>query len=271
MSLYRKRRRRNDHSVDDWLMTYADMITLLLCFFAIFLSVSMPKQEAFKQARAKVLEKFAKPNSEQPMEESQSTPDDKVDMPYDKMPSIVDKYLSGELQSEGQVIYLSPSNTGTKDKGKKKSGTSSKTGTEKERPEGDRIKTFEVPSAAFFARGSAQLSDEGAKLLQAIIDEHLKKEDMKDYQITVEGHTDDIPIATAQFPSNWELSTARAAAVVRMFIAKGIPGSRLRASGYADVMPKVPNADASGKAIADNQAQNRRVVIKLEKIEKDSE
>ncbi len=269
MSYHRNRRKGDQEShVDDWLMTYADMITLLLCFFAIFLSVSMPKQEAFKQARAKVLEKFAKPDPNNPINEEASVSDNKVDMPYDKLPSIVDQYLSGNLDTDGKVVYLGRSDQ----KGDKKPGMGkTDKGDFKDRPEGDRIKTFEVPSAAFFASGSANISLAGEKLLQAIVDDHLIKEDTQDYLITDEGHTDDAPIKTMQFPSNWELSTSRASAVVRYFIEKGVKPSRLRASGYGDSLPKVPNRDAAGKPIADNQAQNRRVVIKLEKIEKDEE
>ena len=91
----------------------------------------------------------------------------------------------------------------------------------------------------------------------------------KDYQVTVEGHTDNIPIKTPQFPSKWELSTARASAVRAVFpAAKSVPAQRLRAAGYADTFPKAPNRDASGKAIPANQALNRRVVIKLEKIDR---
>jgi len=61
----------------------------------------------------------------------------------------------------------------------------------------------------------------------------------------------------------------RAAAVVRFFLSQNIPPQRLRAAGYADTFSKVPNRDANGIAIPANQAQNRRVVIKLEKIEKE--
>ena len=84
-------------------------------------------------------------------------------------------------------------------------------------------------------------------------------------QVTVEGHTDDAPIHSAQFPSNWELSTARASAVVHFFLDAGVAPSRLRAAGYADTFPLVPNRDAAGRAIPENQARNRRVVIKLER------
>ncbi len=61
----------------------------------------------------------------------------------------------------------------------------------------------------------------------------LNSDEFKDYQITVEGHTDDTPIHTTEFPSNWELSTARASAVVHVFLEQGIPAQRLRAAGYA--------------------------------------
>jgi chemotaxis protein MotB len=268
MRPYKRHKHNPERGVDDWLMTYADMITLLLCFFAIFLSVSIPKQDAFQQARAKVLEKFATAEKF-PLDKKLPVGDQRVDLPYDKLPSIVDQYLAGEVSGTGQVVYLTPTRR-QNDKGDQKNkGPADKAGGEqKPLPEGDRIKTFEIPSAAFFTSGSADLSAEGQKLLQAMIDDHLKKDDMKDYQITVEGHTDDAPIHTAQFPSNWELSTARAASVVRYFVGHGVEASRLRAAGYADIQPKVPNRDPSGAAIPSNQAQNRRVVIKLEKVER---
>ena len=233
------------------------MITLLLCFFAIFLSVSEPKTEQFEKARQQVLEQFASPDvlagAGFPVE----------DTPYDSMPSIVDQYHEGETFVESDALNLSAGGEGEKDNvgdGERPGGSEI---------EGDRIRTLEIPSAAFFTSGSAILSDDGKKLLQEIIDKNLKAQDVQDHMITVEGHTDDAPIKTLQFPSNWELSTARAAAVVRFFIERGISPQRLRASGYSDSFPKAPNRDTAGKPLPQNQAQNRRVVIKLEKIEKD--
>jgi len=73
----------------------------------------------------------------------------------------------------------------------------------------------------------------------------------------VEGHTDDLPIHTQRFPSNWELSAARAASVVRFFIQQGIPKERLQAVGLADTQPRAPNTSP------EDRAKNRRVVIQL--------
>lgn len=282
MSLsYKKRRRRNDHSVDDWLMTYADMITLLLCFFAIFLSVSVPKEEQFQKARERVMEHFSAPDQVRgkvmPRDDMSGNPQD--ELPYDSLPSIVDRHHSGEGRSVGFGIDIGEGQSEGAGEGALQ-GTGPRDGVrddayvrdfgrgESEEEEGDRIKTMEMPSAAFFASGSAELSEEGKKLLKEILDTQLNAPGFLDYQITIEGHTDDVPINTLQFPSNWELSTGRAAAVVRFFIEQGVQPQRLSASGYADIFPKTPNRDAAGNPMPGNQAQNRRVVIKLEKIEK---
>jgi len=80
------------------------------------------------------------------------------------------------------------------------------------------------------------------------------------HPITVEGHTDNQPIATAQFPSNWELSTARATNVVRFLISRGVNRYRLGAVGYADLHPIASNATAAGRA------HNRRVEIVLMRL-----
>ncbi|MBT5495044.1 MAG: OmpA family protein [Alphaproteobacteria bacterium] len=79
----------------------------------------------------------------------------------------------------------------------------------------------------------------------------------------VEGHTDDVPIRTARFPSNWELSASRASSVVRYFIEQGIKPSRLKAAGYADTKPKLPNKDIFDEGIPENREKNRRVGLRL--------
>ncbi len=230
---------KEEAHVDDWLMTYADLITLLLCFFAVFIAITVPDERKFEEARAKVVEQFAGGDSDK-MKGTYSLPLAEKDTPvtsddlYEALPSIVDRFVD---QNDVEV------------------------------EKGDRITTIEMNSAPFFPKGAATLSQEGVKIL-AEIQPSLMNEEYRDYKISVEGHTDNIPIKTAQFPSNWELSTARAASVVRSLIDLGVPANRLRAVGFADSSPKVPNGDEAGTAIPDNQAQNRRVVIRLEKIVK---
>ncbi|HTW71533.1 MAG TPA: OmpA family protein [Acetobacteraceae bacterium] len=133
-------------------------------------------------------------------------------------------------------------------------------------PPGDRITIFQCNDTAFFASGSATLSPAGATILRKLLATLLSPR-FAAYRITVEGHTDDAPIGNPLFPSNWELSSARAAAVVRFLVEQGIPAHRLRAAGYADTRPLVPNRDAAGNPIPENQAKNRRVVVQLEKID----
>jgi chemotaxis protein MotB len=80
------------------------------------------------------------------------------------------------------------------------------------------------------------------------------------HPVSVEGNTDDVPIHGGAFPSNWELSTARASMVVRFLIARGVDAQRLSASGYADLRPIASNATALGRA------ENRRVEIVLRRM-----
>jgi len=84
----------------------------------------------------------------------------------------------------------------------------------------------------------------------------------------VEGHTDNQPMNSGRYPSNWELSAARASAVVRYFLSRGVKPDRLRAVGLADtVSPRTAPLynKSSGEPIPDNREANRRVVVKIER------
>jgi chemotaxis protein MotB len=124
---------------------------------------------------------------------------------------------------------------------------------------------IEMRSGAFFKPGSAELRDEAIPVLDKM-GTLLVAPKFSCFNINVEGHTDDVPIKTAQFPSNWELSGARAASVTRFFIGRKLQDFRFRAVGLADTQPKVPNRDAEGKPIPENQATNRRIKIRLERM-----
>lgn len=114
---------------------------------------------------------------------------------------------------------------------------------------------FRINSELLFASGEATLKPEGLRLLDSLlptfnlaIDRH----------IVVEGHTDDTPISTARFPSNWELAAGRAGSVVRHLQSRGLNPTRLRATGYAETRPMESNRTPQG------QRANRRVELILE-------
>ena len=115
-------------------------------------------------------------------------------------------------------------------------------------------------SNLLFSSGSATLRRKMDPII-ASITKTVQEAGYEKYVIKVDGHTDDVAIRTKQFPSNWELSTSRASGMVRALIKGGIPPKRLKASGYADSRPLVPNKDENGKGIRKNRETNRRVVM----------
>ena len=123
---------------------------------------------------------------------------------------------------------------------------------------GDR---FVFQSEVLFAPGSADLGDDAKKELAPVI-AALKEISAKippdiNWILRVDGHTDRRPISNPQFPSNWELSTARAISVVRFAIDEGIPAARLAAAGFADKQPIDP------RSAEDAYRRNRRIELKL--------
>ncbi|WP_404378324.1 flagellar motor protein MotB [Caenispirillum salinarum] len=127
----------------------------------------------------------------------------------------------------------------------------------------DRGLTIEFASSAFYEPGSAEIREEAIPALQRIA-ATIGADRYRSFQVEVQGHTDDTPIRTEQFPSNWELSSGRASRVVRFFADQGLTPERMEAIGYADTRPKVPNRDAYGEPLPMNQEVNRRVVVRLE-------
>ena len=112
----------------------------------------------------------------------------------------------------------------------------------------------ELASAVLFDSGKTVLKDEGKVALDGIVEAF---QSINDRDLLVGGHTDNVPIKTAKFKNNWDLSTARAVVVVDHMIQKGFPAAHLGAAGFADVDPVAPNETEEGKA------QNRRIEIVL--------
>lgn len=111
---------------------------------------------------------------------------------------------------------------------------------------------IELPQDILFASGSATLGDEGTATLTEVGEVLATFEDR---QFQIEGHTDNVPIATRQFPSNWELSTARALAVVRLMIEAGVSPENISAAGYGEFQPRASNEEPETRRL------NRRIEI----------
>jgi chemotaxis protein MotB len=111
---------------------------------------------------------------------------------------------------------------------------------------------LELPSAVLFPSGSADLSEDGQATLSEVAPVLAS---FTDREFQVVGHTDTVPIKTKKFPSNWELSTARAVAVVKFLQAQGVAPTNLSAGGYSEYQPVADNESEEGKAA------NRRIEI----------
>ncbi len=122
---------------------------------------------------------------------------------------------------------------------------------------------LDINSLILFDGNSIKIKEEAKPALDKIA-VLLADNKYKRFQIIVEGHTDDVPFRSAEFPSNWELSSARAGAIVRYFIQKGLVPSRFQAVGMAGISPKYPNLNHFGEPIPENRIRNRRVVIHVE-------
>ncbi len=105
-----------------------------------------------------------------------------------------------------------------------------------------------------FASGSAALSKEGSA---AIVEVTQVLSSLGQRQFQIEGHTDNVPIATAQYPSNWELAAARAITVTKQMIDAGMPADRVSAASYGETQPVAKNETAEGRAA------NRRIEITI--------
>ncbi len=222
-----RRKRSDDHeNLERWLLTYADLITLLLAFFIVMYSMS--------QIDAK---KFGK----------------------------MSKALSGVLKGGGVAIKKGDEMGLAPGKGVMKIGHLVSIGYEIKEKFGqlgeDKLVSTElnerglvihIMESALFKIGSADLEPK-AKMTLDIINAQLGE--VRNH-VRVEGHTDNIPINTEKYPSNWELSSARATEVVRYFVENhGIPPHRISALGYGEYRPLRPNNSF------ENRAQNRRVDI----------
>lgn len=232
-----------------WLVSYADFITLLFAFFVVMYALSSVNEGKYRVLSDSLVAAFRNVNvnasgatmvaggklqqsaplgSKQVVPIRNSKDEEKKRQLREKMRKMAKDILDalGPLIKEGKVSVT----------------------------EGLKGVTVEINASVLFAVGDAKLEPAATKALRAVAEVLAQTE----FPITVEGHTDPTPIKTPQFPSNWELSGARAASVVRLFVDSGVGPQRLTATGYGEQRPIASNDTPDGRA------RNRRVAILIE-------
>lgn len=251
----RRRQRREEHADERWLITYADVLTLMFVLFMVLFSISVVNTSKFEVLKESLQDAFNSGltgGGSAVLTTSPGTPTPVVDTPLGQIapevPAVGGINLAeaspgqiletGQLQAAGEAIEGRLQQAGLADRVSLEVN---------ERGLAVRLETDGV----LFDPGQAVLRPEGARLLAPIA---ASLQGLPN-PIRVEGHTDDTPIATAQFPSNWDLSAIRASAVVRTLIGAGIPDGRLQGAAYGDTRPVASNGTVAGRAA------NRRVEI----------
>ncbi|WP_263768722.1 flagellar motor protein MotD [Propionivibrio soli] len=237
---------RDNH--ERWLVSYADFITLLFAFFVVMYALSTVNEGKYRVLSESMISAFRNVHVNTSSQQLPATVAPQVSVApkpailartqdaakqrqRDKMRNVAKDILQvmAPLIEQGKVRVLETS----------------------------RGVSIEINDSVLFSPGQALLHPASAKAMRAVAEVLAPTE----FPITIEGHTDNVPINTLQFPSNWELSAVRATTVLRLFAESGVAAERLTAIGYADTRPVEPNL------FADGRARNRRVTILVDSSE----
>ncbi len=235
----RRVRYKEQDNHDRWLISYADFITLLFAFFVVMYAISSVNESKYQMFSASLTSAFGnqivKPEAIVPTSEEDLLLKSLVDRRNAKLAEQQQEAMQDIAKKINQVMSALIKN-----------GQVSVMQT-------NRGVAVEINASALFNQGDAVLQG-GAINTMAEVAEVLKQVDLA---IEVEGHTDNIPINTQQFPSNWELSSARASSVVRLFIGHGLAPRYLKAIGSAANYPVTSNDTAEGRT------RNRRITVTI--------
>jgi len=203
---------------DSWQVSYLDIITIILGFLIILLSVSSLND----------IETF----SVSDLFKSSENETEFITTPIEQIKERLEALLAQEIEAGQLEIFRELNDVKIK-----------------------------LRSDDIYRSGSAEIQPSSKEMLNRVL-AAFRLIEYDDFEIDVEGHTDNVPITTASYPSNWELSTARASNVVKYFNQMGIDEERLKASGYASSRPVI-EFDDQGNPIAASRSKNRRVVLRL--------
>jgi len=245
----RQPRRRHSHQVHDpdnldrWLVSYADFITLLFAFFVVMYAISSVNEGKYRVFGASLTEAFGGHGQAKVVDKAALGDNEKL------LKSLVerrDARLLAKLRKQQQAMQVIAHNI---NQVMASLVASKQVSVYKSR----RGMVLDINASALFNQGEAELQNASWATLSevAVILATAKQ------AIEIEGYTDNVPINTPRFPSNWELSSARAGSVARLFIQYGVTAQRLTVVGSAANHPIASNDTAEGKA------RNRRITVTL--------
>ena len=248
----RKKPHEEHANHEAWAIPYGDLITLLLAFFVVMYAMSTLNEGKYRVLSDSLSEAFrGPPRSISPIQVGQSLPrsspgqsaiDLRPQLPLQAMASRSQSLsraqfnaLLAETLSQQLADLIADDRIHVQD-------------------HADHV-SIRIGSDLLFESGSSRISEPQADALLIRLSQVLKS---LRFPVRVEGHTDNLPISTWQFPSNWELSAGRAAWVVRRFAELGVPTPRLSAQGYGEFRPLAGNETREGRMA------NRRVSIVID-------
>lgn len=237
------RRAKRDHpdNHERWMVSYADFITLLFAFFVVMYGISSVNEGKYQDFSVSMGQIFGQSAKQGEGVLIRLNEDERY------LQSLIDRRnarLAEKQRKQNARLQQLSDRLNDKLAGFVNKGAMSVS-------QNERGVTLDINASMLFLQGDAAVQAEAVATLTDVA-HILVTEDMP---IEVEGYTDDLPINTPQFPSNWELSSARASSVVRLFIEQGIEASRLKAVGHADNAPVAANDTPEGRV------RNRRVTV----------
>lgn len=214
-----------------WMATFSDMVTLLLAFFVMLVAMSEVEVKKFEEALSYFHGHTGMLQNEMALVAGPTTPataENQAVQQAERYEELLERLEEAGLSDAVEVSLTT---------------------------EGVHLTMLD---SVMFASGTSALLPDAERVLAALA--AVVAPDVQ--SVSVEGHTDSVPIQTATYPSNWELSTARAASVVRFLLAHegALAPDRYRAAGYAEFRPRDSNATAAGRA------RNRRVTILISTV-----
>ena len=261
----RRRRKHPEHeNLERWLISYADFITLLFAFFVVMYAISSVNEGKYRVLSDTLVEAFDNGGRNAPIEVGSATSADlladkggvdaglvnldaALTHPEPAAPLRTSDAARQPAADANPAYDLLP---GIEEKLRKALGGFIDRDLVEVDNHGDWV-SVDMKSKMLFRTGSAVLSLDALAVLAKIA--RILAPDS--HEIQVEGHTDNVPIRTRQYPSNWELSAARAASVVHFLAGKGVEPRRMAAVGYGEYRPIADNATLEGRQ------KNRRVSL----------